>query len=184
MISEKCTKCSEIKLVSEFYKDKRRKNGLHSVCKTCVRTQKKEYYGSIEGKEVVQRYIEKHKAKRSEYNKNYLKTYRSSDFKNQRKLEFCLYKGGVCVECGFLANKETIAAFDFHHVDTSKKDYTISDMLMLKKAKVFEELDKCILLCSNCYRILHHRQYRAKLENVNLKTVQEGVETIEKPKAE
>jgi hypothetical protein len=178
-----CTKCRVNKPFAEFYKDKRHKDGCCSWCKTCTLNYKKSYYASMEGKEVVQRYIERNKERRSAYNKKYLREYRSASFKNQRKLEFCTYKGGFCVECGFAATKDTVAAFDFHHVDTSQKEYTVSDMLMLRKAKVYKELDKCVLLCSNCHRILHHRQYRAKLENVDLKTVREGVETIEKPKA-
>lgn len=164
-----CTKCNVTKLISEFHKDSRLKSGRAARCKSCTCQYKKEYYASSRGKATVKAYVERNKEKISAYNKQYLRKYRDAQFKNKRKLEFCLYKGGRCVECGFIASEDTTAAFDFHHINPDEKEYTPSDMLMLKKKKVFEELDKCILLCSNCHRILHHRQYRAKLERKNEK---------------
>ena len=163
MDSKICTKCLQSKPISEFHKDARLKTGRMARCKSCTSEYKRSYYKSSQGQAVVKAYIERNKEKRSKYNKEYSQKFRDSQFKNQRKLEFCLYKGGCCSECGFVANEETIAAFDFHHLDPSEKEYTPSDMLMLKKEKVFQELDKCVLLCSNCHRIFHHRQYRAKL---------------------
>lgn len=163
MDSKVCTKCLQRKPISEFHKDARLKTGRVASCKSCTCEYKRSYYASSQGKAVVKAYIERKKEKRSQYSKQYSQRYRDAQFKNQRKLEFCLYKGGCCSECGFLATEETIAAFDFHHLEPSEKEYTPSDMLMLRKEKVFRELDKCILLCSNCHRILHHRQYRAKL---------------------
>lgn len=170
-----CSQCKSPKLITEFHKDARLKSGTVSRCKTCTSEYKKAYYASERGKTVVQAYIERNKEKRTDYNRQYLRKYRAAGYKNKRKLELCLSKGGCCAECGFLATPDTIAAFDFHHINDSEKEYTVSDMLMLRKDKILKELDKCILLCSNCHRILHHRQYRAKL----LEKTVEGVETIE-----
>ena len=36
METKKCSKCGEVKLFSEFYKHKSRKDGLHSQCKCCA----------------------------------------------------------------------------------------------------------------------------------------------------
>ena len=47
---------------------------------------------------------------------------------------------------------------DFHHVDPSKKDFTIAKSRTKSKEKFLRELDKCIVLCSNCHRILHWRE--------------------------
>ena len=62
------------------------------------------------------------------------------------------YKGGKCEKCGY---DKYDGALEFHHLDPSKKDFAISK----KKAKYIDslkpELDKCILLCSNCHRELH-----------------------------
>ncbi|MDY7015584.1 MAG: hypothetical protein SVX43_18710 [Cyanobacteriota bacterium] len=173
MESKTCSKCHVTKPVSEFHKDARLKSGITARCKSCICEYKRAYYASSEGKAKIKAYIERNKERRAAYNKQYSQEYRNAQFKNKRKLEFCLYKGGCCFECGFMATEDTIAAFDFHHIDPFEKEYTPSNMLMMKKDKVFKELDKCILLCSNCHRILHHRQYRAKLLGKA-----EGVETI------
>lgn len=170
-----CTKCAIAEPIPEFHKDARLKSGHVTRCKACTCAYKKAYYASSRGKAVARAWIERNKEKRSAYNKAYLRQYRAADFKGKRKLEFCLYKGGCCVECGFEATKDTVAAFDFHHVNPSEKEYTPSDMLMLKKEKVYKELDKCVLLCSNCHRILHYRQHRAKPAQQR-----EGVETNRK----
>lgn len=175
MESKTCTKCHQAKPLSDFHKDTRLKAGIVARCKSCTCGYKREYYASSEGKAKIKAYNEKNSERISRNSKIYSQKFKDAQFKNQRKLEFCIYKGGCCSECGFVATKDTIAAFDFHHLDPSEKEYTPSDMLMLRKDKVFKELDKCILLCSNCHRILHHRQYRA-----NLAKRQEGVTTIEK----
>jgi hypothetical protein len=61
------------------------------------------------------------------------------------------YKGGICVDCKLKTEKYCV--YDFHHPDNNK-EYCISG-----SARKFEsmkrELDKCILLCSNCHRIRH-----------------------------
>ena len=63
------------------------------------------------------------------------------------------YKGGECIKCGY---KKCIAALEFHHIDptTKDKDYFNSRGGLTEELK--SELDKCILLCSNCHREEHH----------------------------
>jgi hypothetical protein len=69
------------------------------------------------------------------------------------KQKCAIYKGGKCKECGY---NKCIAAFEFHHLDPTKKDFSISRV----KARIFDEdikreLDKCELLCANCHREKH-----------------------------
>ena len=62
------------------------------------------------------------------------------------------YKGGQCLICGYA---RCIAALEFHHLDSSKKDFSISSCKLAKFEKIRIELDKCILVCSNCHREIH-----------------------------
>ena len=79
-------------------------------------------------------------------------TERQRKFKKQ-----CIeYKGGQCFKCGY---KSYDGALEFHHLDPNQKDVTISRMRTTKFSdKTKKELDKCILLCSNCHREEHARQ--------------------------
>ena len=63
------------------------------------------------------------------------------------------YKSGTCERCGY---DQCIEALDFHHNDSSGKDFSISSKGYTRSWKrVKEELDKCVLLCANCHRELH-----------------------------
>ena len=62
------------------------------------------------------------------------------------------YKGGKCEKCGY---DKYDGALEFHHLDPSKKDFAISKKKAKSIDKLKPELDKCILLCSNCHRELH-----------------------------
>ena len=62
------------------------------------------------------------------------------------------YKGGKCEKCGY---DKYDGALDFHHLDPSKKDFDISRKKSTNIDKLKPELDKCILICSNCHRELH-----------------------------
>lgn len=64
------------------------------------------------------------------------------------------YKGGVCVDCGLVHHP---AVFDFHHVVSGSKDFTISSVTSTKLTdSIKAELDKCVLLCANCHRVRHY----------------------------
>jgi hypothetical protein len=73
-------------------------------------------------------------------------------FRNKIKERAVEYKGGKCVVCGY---NKCIRAFDFHHIDPKQKDFGISQNCNKAWVKVKIELDKCILVCSNCHREIH-----------------------------
>ena len=54
-----CSKCKKELPISEFYKNKSRKDGLHIQCKNCVNEYAKKYRKSTKRKEVQKRYCDK-----------------------------------------------------------------------------------------------------------------------------
>lgn len=63
------------------------------------------------------------------------------------------YKGGKCVFCGYCSD---ITALDFHHLDEKLKVFGLSQRGLTRSwEKIRMELDKCILVCSNCHREIH-----------------------------
>lgn len=63
------------------------------------------------------------------------------------------YKGGKCEKCGY--NKCT-HALELHHINPKEKDFCLSDRnIKLDWQAIKKELDKCILVCSNCHREIH-----------------------------
>jgi len=65
------------------------------------------------------------------------------------------YKGGRCQICGY---DRCIEALEFHHLDSNVKDFGISDRGYTRSwEKIKKELDKCLFLCANCHREIHHK---------------------------
>lgn len=63
------------------------------------------------------------------------------------------YKGGQCQVCGY---KRYVGALEFHHLDPQKKDFGIGYKGYTRSwVTVQKELDKCILVCSNCHQEIH-----------------------------
>lgn len=61
------------------------------------------------------------------------------------------YLGGKCVNCGY---NRCLRSLSFHHLEPSKKDFRISSRCISWESMV-KELDKCVLLCSNCHMEVH-----------------------------
>ncbi len=72
-----------------------------------------------------------------------------------RKKELVLMKGGKCSSCGYDKN---LAGLCFHHLDTSKKDFTLDMRSLSNKSmnSILSELEKCVLLCHNCHMEHHY----------------------------
>jgi hypothetical protein len=63
--------------------------------------------------------------------------------------------GGKCQCCGYDRCK---AALEFHHLNMKEKEFTFSAALKNPSSwdKLVVELRKCVLLCANCHREVHH----------------------------
>jgi hypothetical protein len=86
--------------------------------------------------------------------------------------------GGKCVNCG----ETNIFLMDFHHLDQNTKEYGISKLS--SKASWDElklEIDKCVLLCSNCHRLHHLREIEIKFNN-NIELIIEKSKTVDEIK--
>ena len=63
------------------------------------------------------------------------------------------YKGGVCQCCKY---NKYIGALEFHHINPDEKDFGISVKGYTRSwENNKKELDKCVLVCSNCHREIH-----------------------------
>lgn len=75
--------------------------------------------------------------------------------KRRKKLKLLAvaYKGGKCERCGY---NKYVGALEFHHINPSQKDFGFSSKgITLSWEKMKKELDKCMLLCSNCHSEVH-----------------------------
>jgi hypothetical protein len=62
--------------------------------------------------------------------------------------------GGGCRVCGY---NKCLSALDFHHVDRSTKEVTVSSLMVKKGWKnLVLEARKCVLVCCRCHREIHH----------------------------
>lgn len=64
----------------------------------------------------------------------------------QRKKEAVRYLGGKCVVCG------TIEMLEFDHVDPATKTYNVTLIMLHSDDRLYDELDKCQLLCHTCHK--------------------------------
>jgi predicted HNH restriction endonuclease len=101
-----------------------------SECKDCKRQQTKKNY-------------EETQEKRVSYSK---------ERRNRMKLKAIKYKGGKCHDCGGEFHQ---ACYDFHHMDSNEKASNVGSLMSASWDVVRKEIDKCVLLCSNCHRIRH-----------------------------
>ena len=73
------------------------------------------------------------------------------------------YKSSLsCIKCG----ESHHATFDFHHVERRPDNQKVNKLLSNKSFKrAMKEIEeRCIVLCANCHRKLHHEEYLQKKE--------------------
>lgn len=132
-----CSQCNTVKTLEEFHKKKASKDGYQPRCKSCNKQNVLKYYHN-----------------NTNQSKDLFK-YRASQTKIKMISEINAYKASKgCLFCG---EKEPIC-LDFHHRDPSVKESNVSNLTRQKNfQKLWEEVLKCVVVCSNCHRKLHAR---------------------------
>jgi len=60
-----------------------------------------------------------------------------------------------CLEC----EVSHPAVLDFHHIDPEMKNASVHTLVKAKSyRKALEEVQQCIVLCSNCHRVYHYNE--------------------------
>lgn len=77
---------------------------------------------------------------------------RQNKLRIEKKERALAYMGGKCSSCGYDKCKQ---ALEFHHIDPSTKDVD-GEFRGWSWERIQGELDKCILLCSNCHKEAHY----------------------------
>ena len=76
------------------------------------------------------------------------------EWRRRQKLKLIEYKGGCCEKCGY---NKSISALQFHHLNPDEKDFQIGgSSYSFEKLKI--EVDKCIMVCSNCHIEIHEEE--------------------------
>lgn len=62
-------------------------------------------------------------------------------------------------KCFLCKNSFPQEVYDFHHIDPKEKEFGIASMGQSRsQARIANEAKKCIMLCSNCHRIIEHSE--------------------------
>lgn len=130
---KKCAGCGKRKPSSGFHRSKQKPDGLQPRCKVCNSRSAKIDYRKNNRKEL---FAGRASALRE----------RLANFVNAIKLE----KGCTCCP------ERAVCCLDFHHLDSSKKDMDVSFLMRAKSSqRLIAEIQKCVLVCSNCHRKIH-----------------------------
>ena len=74
-------------------------------------------------------------------------------YRNRNKARLVSAFGGRCGICGY---NRCHQAFEFHHLDPSNKDGSVLMFLNSSWSSTVKEVRKCVMLCANCHREVHH----------------------------
>jgi hypothetical protein len=144
---KKCYTCGEHKQLTEFNKNKKRKDGLNSICRECSKARSKQYYK--ENKEIHKQNVYKRKKKELKENQDRMVSYLLAN---------------PCVDCG----ESNPVCLDFDH----QRDKKMNVSLMLHGGycwdSILKEIDKCEVRCANCHRKKTSKEFNWFYNNYDL----------------
>ena len=124
---------------------------LNVYYKTHTRKETADFFGISES--VVKYHVDKKRTILTEDERKMVNYEHVKNFRQKLKEKAINYKGNCCEKCGY---NKCNSALEFHHLDPNKKDFGIGSYSVLSGEKIKLELDKCIMICANCHREIHH----------------------------
>lgn len=128
-----CTKCNEEKPLSEFSFRNISEQKYQAQCKTCIAQRDKDSYNTESRKLSIR------KAAKS-----------SQERAKQFLIDYKEEKG--CCKCG----DKRHYVLDFHHERDKEYDVATGVYKGMSTSRLMEEINKCVVICANCHRELHH----------------------------
>ena len=126
---KKCSRCTKTKEYSDFAKRSAAKDGLANWCKLCFKEYDRDRY---------------RKGDKSRKDKNRLER-----IEKIRVLLWDYLCNSSCPDCG----ETDPEVLEFDHLDPSKKEANVSDMLRSRSwESILGEIKKCEVVCANCHR--------------------------------
>lgn len=125
-----CRVCKIEKPYKDYHLHKHCVGGVTGTCRLCVQEYKRAWYA------------ENRKRRQDKAN----------NVNRSRKRMIVDHFGDKCHDCG---NTYHQCVYEFHHLDPTQKDVNPSRALSWKEEKMWTEINKCIMLCSNCHKIRH-----------------------------
>ena len=74
----------------------------------------------------------------------------------RKKWHLIQLKECKCIKCGLIATEENSCIFDFHHIKNKTMNLA---PFTAPLERLVNEIDNCILVCSNCHRLIHKKEY-------------------------
>ncbi len=130
MDTKLCRLCGIEKPVSEFYKRKVSSDRYGSYCKVCHGVKQREC--RHRDPEAYRERMRKHRARFQDP---------LEEYKRQRG----------CANCG----EREPCCLAFHHLDPTKKDFTLSSVTWMREELIQAEIAKCVVICHNCHSRVH-----------------------------
>jgi hypothetical protein len=129
--------CKQTKELNEYYKLS------HTKCRECTLIYNKKY-------------VTKHRNNNPEL----YRKYKISTIEKDRNTINEYKQNSGCKKC----NEKRFWVLDFHHIDPSQKSFTIGNDIKYKSLEEkLIEVEKCIVLCSNCHRDFHYQEKQNKI---------------------
>lgn len=133
-----CGSCFQEKPISEFNKNKAKKDGLSTKCKKCNKYYLKEHYQD---------------------NKEYYHSKKKDFISALRDKVIEMKEKNPCVDC---KQFYPACAMDYDHIEDNKI-MSVSTLISFGNwEKIETEIKKCELVCSNCHRIRTSKRHKDK----------------------
>lgn len=125
-----CRVCKEVKPITQYHPNKQCRQGVTGTCKPCSMLRVAQWY------------------KDNRDRRQSITNTRNRDRKKAAVEHF----GSKCHDCQRVFPQ---CVYEFHHLDPKGKDMNPSAALNMSEERMWNELKKCIMVCSNCHKMRH-----------------------------